>query len=398
MNENKKDLPLMSVDYTLAVRPSTEPKTRRQVMNNSNTVVGLDVHKNSISIAVAEIGGSMEVRHFGKIGGTMDALDRAVRKLVSTGATLRFVYEAGPCGFEIYRHLTAKGFSCKVIAPSRTPKKSGDRIKNDRRDAETLARLERAGELTAIHVPREEDEAMRDLTRAREDAVKAQKTARYQLSAFLLRYGKRYPGKASWTPSHMRWLSDVALPHPSQQIVLQEYINAVSVCSERVDRLMDQIVSLLPAWRMYPVVKALQALRGVALIVAATTVAEIGDMSRFAKPRQLMAYLGLVPSEDSTGDSIHRGSITKTGNGHVRRALIEASHAYGFPARVSRHLLKRHEGLPQSVLAIAWKAQVRLCGRFRRLMARGKLKTKVVTAIARELSGFMWAVAREVEV
>jgi transposase len=367
-------------------------------MKDSITVVGLDVHKNSIQIVAAETDGAMEVRHFGRIEGTMDALDRAIRKLVSQGSALRFVYEAGPCGYKIYRHLTGKGYSCKVVAPSKTPKKSGDRIKNDRRDAETLARMERAGELTAIYVPREEDEAMRDLTRAREDANKALKTARHQLNAFLLRYGKLYPGKTSWTPSHLRWLSDVALPHPSQQIVLQEYILAVTVGKERETRLTDQIAKLLPEWRMYPVVKALQALRGVAAIVAATTLAEIGDLSRFEKPRQLMAYLGLVPSEDSSGDKTHRGSITKTGNGHVRRALVEAAHAYSYPARVSRHLLKRQEGLPQPVLDIAWKAQVRLCGKFRRLMARGKLKTKVVTAIARELSGFIWAIAREVNV
>jgi len=389
----------MDMGYTLANEyPSTEPKIRRQVMKDSSTVVGLDVHKNSIEIVTADTDGAMEVRHFGRIGGTMDALDRAVRKLVSQGSTLRFVYEAGPCGYEIYRHLTRKGFSCKVVAPSKTPQKRGDRIKNDRRDAETLARMERAGELTAIYVPREEDEAMRDLTRAREDAVKALRTARHQLNAFLLRYGKRYPGKASWTPSHLRWLSDVVLPHSSQQIVLQEYIQAVTGCTERTTRLTEQILKLLPEWRMFPVVKALQALRGVAPIVAATTIAEMGDLSRFENPRQLMAYLGLVPSEDSSGESTHRGSITKTGNGHVRRVLIEAAHAYGFPARVSRHLLKRHEGLPQAVLAIAWKAQVRLCGRYRRLMARGKLRTKVVTAIARELCGFMWAIAREVKV
>ena len=367
-------------------------------MKDSSTVVGLDVHKNSIQIVTADTEGAMEVRHFGRIGGTMEALDRAVRKLVSRGSTLRFVYEAGPCGYEIYRHLTGKGFSCKVVAPSKTPKKRGDRVKNDRRDAETLARLERAGELTAIYVLREEDEAMRDLTRAREDAVKALKTARHQLNAFLLRYGQRYPGKASWTPSHLRWLSEVTLPHPSQQVVLQEYIHTVAACAERTARLTDQVMKLLADWRMFPVVKALQALRGVAPIVATTTVAEIGDLSRFANPRQLMAYLGLVPSEDSSGESTHRGSITRTGNGHVRRALVEAAHAYGFPARVSRHLLKRHEGVPQPVLDIAWKAQVRLCGRFRRLTARGKLKTKVVIAIARELSGFIWAIAREVKV
>ena len=367
-------------------------------MKDSITVGGLDVHKNSIEIVTADTFGAMEVRRFGSIGGTMDALDRAVRKLVSRGTTLHFVYEAGPCGYEIYRYLTRKGFGCKVVAPSKIPRKSGDRIKNDRRDAETLARMERAGELTAIQVPTEEDEAMRDLTRGREDAVKALQTARHHLKAFLLRYGKRYPGKGSWTPAHMRWLSDIALPHPSQQIVLQEYITAVREGTERAARMTDQILQLLPEWRWNPVVKALQALRGVAPIVAATTIAEIGDLSRFENPRRLMAYLGLVPSENSSGESLHRGSITKTGNGHVRRALIEAAHAYAFPARVSRHLLKRQEGLPEPIRAIAWKAQVRLCGKFRRLTARGKLGNKVVTAIARELSGFMWAIAREVKV
>jgi transposase len=366
-------------------------------MKDSITVVGLDVHKNSIEIVTADTFGVMEVRRFGSIGGTMNALDQAVRKLASRGSTLHFVYEAGPCGYEIYRHLTGKGYSCKVVAPSKTPRKSGDRIKNDRRDAETLARMERAGELTAVHVPTEEDEAMRDLTRAREDSVKALKTAHQQLGAFLLRYGKRYPGKKSWTPAHMRWLSDIALGHHSQQIVLQEYITAVRECTERTARMTDQILQLLPEWRWNPVVKALQALRGVAPIVAVTTLAEIGDLSRFENPRRLMAYLGLVPSENSSGESISRGSITKTGNGHVRRALMEAAHAYAFPARVSRHLLKRQEGLPEPIRAIAWKAQVRLCGKFRRLTAKGKLGNKVVTAIARELSGFMWAIAREVK-
>ncbi len=367
-------------------------------MKDSSTVVGLDVHKNSIQMVTAETDGEMEVRRFGRIAGTLDALDKAIRNLASKGSTLRFVYEAGPCGYEIYRHLTRKGFSCKVVAPSKVPKKSGDRVKNDRRDAETLARMERAGELTAIYVPREDDEAMRDLTRAREDAIKALKTARQQLNAFLLRYGQTYPGKGSWTPAHMRWLSDVSLPHPSQQIVLQEYLMTVTGGTERVNRLTEQIRKLLPDWRLSPVVKALQALRGVAPIVAVTALAEIGDMSRFQNPRQLMAYLGLVPSEASSGEATHRGSITKTGNGHVRRALVEAAQAYGFPARVSRHLLKRQGDLPEPIRAIAWKAQVRLCGKFRRLMARGKLRTKVVTAIARELSGFMWAMAREVEV
>lgn len=367
-------------------------------MKDSITVVGIDSHKNSMEIVTADNFGAMEVRRFGTIGGTMDALDRAVRKLASRGTTLHFIYEAGPCGYEIYRHLTRKGFSCQVVAPSKTPRKSGDRIKNDRRDAETLARLGRAGELTVIQVPSEEDEAMRDLTRGREDAVRALRIARQQLSAFLLRYGKRYPGKKPWTPAHLGWLADLSLPHPSQQIVLQEYIATVREGTERTVRMTDQILQLLPAWRWKPVVEALQALRGVAPLVAATTIAEIGDLSRFANPRRLMAYLGLVPSEDSSGETTHRGSITKTGNGHVRRALMEAAHAYAFPARVSRHLLKRQEGVPEPVRAIAWKAQVRLCGKYRRLTARGKLPNKAVTAIARELSGFMWAIAREVKV
>lgn len=367
-------------------------------MHQFITIVGLDTHKDSIEIVTAETAGKQEVRHYGKIGGDMAALDKATRKLQSTGAELHFVYEAGPCGYEIYRHLTKKGFRCAVVAPSMIPRKSGSRIKTDRRDAEALARLYRAGELTPIYVPREDDEAMRDLSRAREDASKAQRTARQRLGAMMLRHGYRYPGRKSWTPAHMRWLSDIAMPHPAQQIALQEYIHAVTECTTRVDRLTEQILALLPAWRMLPVVKALQALRGVAPIVAVTTVAEIGDLSRFENPRQLMAYLGLVPSEYSSGNSVSRGGITKTGNGHVRRVLVEAAHAYSYPARVSRHLLKRQEGLPQHILDISWKAQVRLCGRFRKLMAKGKLKNKVVTAIARELSAFMWAIAREVPV
>jgi transposase len=366
-------------------------------MKHSITVVGMDTHKDSIEIVIAETTGTQEVRHYGKINGDLASLDKVVRKLQSKGRELHFVYEAGPCGYVIYRHLTQRGFTCVVVAPSKTPKRSGDRIKNDHRDAQTLARLYRAGELTPVYVPQPEDEAMRDLTRAREDAVKALRTARQHLGAFLLRHGHRYPGKSPWKPAHLRWLSDVTMPHPAQQITLQEYIHAVSEATQRADRLVEQILKLLPQWRLTPVVEALQALRGVAPIVAVTTVSEIGDLTRFENPRQFMAYLGLIPSEYSTGSSVRRGSITKTGNGHVRRVLVEAAHAYAYPARVSRFLLKRQDGLPQPIREIAWKAQVRLCDRFRRLMAKGKLKTKVVTAIARELSGFIWAIAREVE-
>ncbi|NTV53933.1 MAG: IS110 family transposase [Syntrophaceae bacterium] len=365
-------------------------------MKHSIIFVGLDVHKDSIDIALADDGRNGEIRFYGTIGGDLASLDKAIRRFRRTGTELRFVYEAGPCGYEIYRHLTAQGFRCDVIAPSMTPKKSGDRIKTDRRDAVTLARLYRASELTPVYVPREDDEAMRDLVRGRGDAVNATRKARQRLSAFVLRHGFRYSGRKAWSVAHLRWLADIKMPHPAQQVALQEYIHSVEECSERVDRLTEQILKLVPTWRMAPVVTAFQSLRGVAPIVATTMVVEIGDLRRFENPRQLMAYLGLVPSESSSGQTTKRGGITKTGNGHARRALIEAAQAYSFPARVSRALRKRQEGLPREIKEISWKAQVRLCGRFKKLMAKGKNRNRTVTAIARELSGFMWAIAKEV--
>ena len=367
-------------------------------MKDSITIVGMDVHKNSIEIALAETDGSGEVRHYGRIGGTMKALDSFIRLLISTRKNPRFVYEAGPCGFEIYRHLTKKGLSCKVIAPSLIPKRSGVRIKNDKRDAIMLARLERAGELTEVIVPSEEDEAIRDLTRAREHAVKARKVARQELTSFLLRQGKRYPGKGSWGPSHMRWLSDISMDNPIQQIVLQESVNTVIACTERLKRLENEIEHLLPGWRMYPAVKALQALRGVAFITAATTIAETGDMNRFPSARQFMTYLGLIPSEDTTGESVRRGKITKTGNSHIRRVLVEAARGYSHNAQVTRKLMKRQEDVPEHVAKIAWKAQKRLCRKYRMFLARGKENNKTVVAIARELAGFIWAIARQVPI
>ena len=367
-------------------------------MKQYSTFVGMDVHKNSIEIAIAQQGRNGEVRSYGKIDGTLAALDKVVRKLVSKGNHLHFVYEAGPCGYQIYRHLTAKGYDCTVVAPSRVPKKSGDRIKNDRRDARKLARLHRAGELTAVYVPDAEDEAIRDLTRAREDAKIDQKKAKQRLLAFLLRSGFRYSGKAAWSKAHMRWLSDIKMPHPSQQIVLQEYIDALTERSLRVQRLTEHIRQLLPQWRMFPVVKALQSLRGVSLIVSATTIAEVGDLKRFENPSELMSYLGLVPSEHSSGEKTKRGSITKAGNGHVRRVLVEAAWAYRLRAKVSRVILKRQEGLPKKVREISWKAQLRLCSRYQILWAKGKPKQVVVTAIARELCAFMWAIANEIDV
>ena len=367
-------------------------------MKKSIIFVGLDVHKNSIEVAFADSGRDSEVRSYGTIDSSLDALDKVIRKLVSKNCNLSFVYEAGPCGYDIYRHLAAKGFDCIVAAPSKIPRQVGNRIKNDRRDAQMLARLHRAGELTAVSVPLTEDEAMRDLTRAREDAKALELRAKQRLLAFLLRHGHRFTGRSNWSNAHFRWMSNLAMPHPAQQIVYQELIDSLSECSQRVERLTRQIQELLPHWHMFPVVQSIQALRGVSMIVATTTIAEIGNLDRFEHPKELMSYLGLVPSEHSSGQTTRRGGITKTGNGHVRRVLIEAAWSYRLPARVSEKLYFRQKDLPQNICAIGWKAQLRLCARYKRLMAKGKSQKLIIAAIARELCAFIWAIAREVEI
>ena len=359
--------------------------------------VGMDVHKKSIDVAITDERANGKVRSYGKIDGTLEALGKLVQKLKSSGADLHFVYEAGPCGYPIYRHLTSKGHNCAVVAPSLIPRRSGDRIKTDRRDALNLVRLFRAGELTSIYVPTAEDEAMRDLLRCRVDIRRIERKTRQQLLAFLLRHGLHYPGKKNWTKGHMNWLADLKLAHRAQQIVLQEYIDAANECTRRIQRITEQIQGLVSQWSRAPFVRAYQALRGVSLIVATTVVSEIGDMNRFKNPKQLMAYLGLVPSEHSSGNRIRRGSITKTGNSHVRRVLIEAAWTYNLRARKTKIILKRQQGLDDRICEISWKAQLRLCSKYRRLFARGKSKPAITTAIARELSAFIWAIDQQVQ-
>ena len=365
---------------------------------SSTLYVGLDVHKESIAVAYVAKDHDAEVIYLGSIGTRQADIDQVVRKLQAKAKHLVFVYEAGPCGYWLYRYLTKKGYVCWVVAPSLIPKKAGDRVKTDRRDAVQLARLMRSGDLTPVYVPTVEDEAIRDLSRAREDAMCDLKAAKFRLKAFLLRHDIRYTGQATWGPAHLRWLSEVVCPTPAQQIVFQEYIRAVNEHTERLQRLEQELQEQVKSWRLHPVVEALQALRGVQFTVAVTTVAELGDLTRFDNPRELMKFLGLIPSEYSSGERRRQGSITKAGNTHARRVLVESAWAYRYPAKVSRHLQLRLETQPKTIQDISWKAQLRLCTRYRRLMARGKHANQVVVAIARELVGFMWAIAKQVPV
>lgn len=362
------------------------------------THVGMDTDSRGFDIAIAEGFGSnnSEVRSWGRIPATMEAVDKLIKQLRKQGHTqLRFVYEAGPCGYGIYRHLQGReGIACAVVAPSKIPQKSGERVKTNRRDALKLARLERAGELEAIYVPGEEDEAMRDLSRGRAAAVEAATRVKQQLKSLLLRHGIKYTGKGeSWSGAYREWLRRLQLPHAAQAYVLAEGLVGLDEAEVRVKRLTERISELLPEWRMQAVVAALQALRGVAMVTAVEMVAEVGDLTRFSNPRELMGYLGLVPMENSTGEKRRQGSITKTGNGHARRSLVESAWAYSRPPRVTRALKQRQQGLPREVIEISWRAQVRLCGRYRRLSARGKNKKKIIVAVARELCAFMWAIA-----
>ncbi|MGB8397974.1 IS110 family transposase [Bradyrhizobium sp.] len=365
--------------------------------NHSEAFVDFDTSKLRHAVAIAEAGRAGEVRFFGEIENTGAATAKLVKKLAAKYQRLTFCYEAGPTGYEVYRQIKNLGHECVVVAPSLIPKRPGDRVKTNRRDALSLAKLLRAGELTAVWVPDRHHEAMRDLTRARETTMMDLRSKRQQVSAFLLRQGLHYSeGKKTWTKTHMNWLASQKLEYAEQRLVFEEMMLAMRQMRERLERLEQAIRIAVPDWSLAEVVTALMAMRGLDLISAATFLAEIGDLSRFQHPGELMGYLGLVPSENSTGDKIKRGSITKAGNRRARRMLVECSWSYQHPPRVGQEKQEKVAAAPRAVREIAWKAQYRLHGRYRALVRRGKLKTVAITAVARELAGFIWAVSREI--
>jgi transposase len=364
-------------------------------MDQSTRFVGMDVHKETIVVAVTATGEVGKATVYGTFPNTTAGLEKLVKRLRQAGdGAIRFCYEAGPCGYGVHRSLTRMGEDCMVVAPSMIPRKSGERQKTDKRDAANLAVLHRGGLLTAVWVPDTAHEAMRDLIRARLAAVRAVRAARQQLSAFLLRHERIYPaGRSTWTKAHRLWLADQSFAQPAHQIVLEECIEAVRQGEQRRDRVEGYLRAQIPSWSLFPLVQNLCALRGLDMIAGAGLAATIGDPSRFATAPDFMAYLGLVPSEHTSGPKRRIGAITKAGDVHARTLLIEAAHSYRLPARIARHKLAAVDAVPEAVRAIAWKAQTRLCQRYRSMMARGKLKQVVVTAIARELAGFVWSIA-----
>ena len=361
--------------------------------------IGIDVHADTIAAAVAEPDG--EVRPLGVTPNRLESVRKMVAKLGPVNQ-LKACYEAGPTGYVLYWQLTSLGVACEVIAPSLVPVKAGDRVKTDRRDAAKLARSYRAGDLTPVWVPDAAHEALRDLVRAREDAREDQQRARQRLGKFLLRHGCQPPQdiKKNWTQKHMDWLKrQVRFDQPASQAAFLDYVHEVEHAAdrlERVEKAIDDAIAAAPP-EIQEVVQALQALRGVGKIVAVSVVAEVGSLSRFSNPRQLMSYAGMVSSEYSSGNHIQRGGITKTGNAHLRRVIVEAAWAYQHKPWIGGWLAKRQQGLDEETKAIAWKAQWRLCTRYKKLAARGKNKPQIVTAIGRELLGFIWAIAVRTE-
>lgn len=375
-----------------------KPTANKHTMNKELLFLGLDVHAKSLTLALAE-GGGGEARLYGTMPNDLHAVEKVFAKLKKAhpGVELRVCYEAGPTGFVLARRCAQLRIDCQVVAPSLIPSRAGDRVKTDRRDARKLARLHRAGELSAVHVPEASDEAMRDLCRARTDAVQDLRRGRAQLKAFLLRHGYRYTGKSAWSEAHQRYLRELVLPHPAQRVVLEDAIRAIGAAGERIARLEEAMAALLESWPMKPVVQAVMGLRGFARVGAMVLVSELGGAWRFDHPRQLMAYLGLVPTENTSCDKRRQGRITKTGNGHARWLLIEAAQHYRLSPKVSKELSARQQGLSAEVKACSWKAQTRLHQRMMQLLARGKERNKVTVAVARELCGFLWHIFRLME-
>src|SRR5215813_11325247 len=368
-------------------------------MQTITLYLGLDVHKDSITIAIAEPGSKGEIRPFGTITNDLGRLERALIRIRQAHpvAQLEVAYEAGPCGFGIARRLKQLKVPCLVAAPSLIPKQPGSPFKTDKRDARTIARLLRAGELTAVYIPEPTDEAIRDLCRARTDATDDMRRCRLRLKAFLLRHGYRYQGKANWSQPHMRYLRELVLPHPAMKAILEEYLQGIDAAHGRVERIEASMLFLLQSWRLKPAVKALMAFRGFQLVAAMVTVSELGDIHRFAHPRQLMTYLGLVPTEFSSGPRQRMGAISRCGSGHQRWLLTECAEHYAIPPKVSKELSRRQEGQPQSVRDLSWKAQNRLHTRFIKLLSRRLQRNKAKVAIARELCGFIWALLRTLD-
>ena len=360
--------------------------------------LGLDVHKDSITIAIAMGGRNGEVRLYGTISNDLHAMEKALTKIRQAhgGARLEVCYEAGPCGFGIARRLAQLKVACLVVAPSMIPKRSGDRVKTDKRDARKLARLLRAGELTPVYIPESTDEAIRDLCRARTDAVDDRRRSRHRLKGFLLRHGYRYQGKSTWSAAHERYLRELVLPHPAMKVILEEYLQGIAAAGERIERCEVGMRDLLEKWRLAPAVRALMAMKGFQTVAAMILVSELGEVHRFGHPRQVMAYLGLVPTENTSSDKRRQGHITKCGNPESIRGwlLVECAQHYAAPPKVSKELSRRQQGQGQEVRAISWRAQNRLHHRYTRLLGRRLQRNKAMVAIARELCGFIWELLR----
>jgi len=366
-------------------------------MKDTIKYVGLDVSKEKIAVAIAEEGRG-EPRYVGMFPHTPEQIRKLIKKLGEPD-TLRVCYEAGPTGYPLYRLLISLGVHCDVIAPSLIPQKPGERVKTDRRDSIRLAQLYRAGELTSIYIPTPEDEALRDLVRAREDAKEDELRAKHRLTKFLLRNNLKQPiGVNKWTKKYRDWLDTLKFESPVLRVVFQEYYHQLKELEQRILRLEEEIKIQATQGIHAPTIQALQALRGVALITATSLVAEIGSFKRFPTPRQFMAYVGLVPSEFSSGEKRRQGEITKTGNRHIRRLLTESAWSYRYQPAVKGELKRRQDGLPPSIQSISWKAQKRLHKKYYQLLSKGKNGGKAITAVARELAGFIWAITQELEV